>query len=213
MPPPEPRVPIYNTKGDLLCGATKRSSGEKKERCRRPAGWGTDHLGYETCKLHGGSTPNMGKKAANVQADELVDKVRRELLVDTDALPVTDPFAKLQQIAGGLASALDNITNQVNELASVESTSYGPNGGSTDSIAVKVALWERITKMLSGLLVDMAKLGIADRQARLNEQQGMLVVQLLQGIFADLQLSAAQQALIPDVVPRHLRMISGELEK
>lgn len=36
------------------CGATAKSTGKP---CKRPAGWGTDHVGFGRCKLHGGATP------------------------------------------------------------------------------------------------------------------------------------------------------------
>ncbi len=35
------------------CGARNRSGGN----CAQPAGWGTDHVGFGKCKLHGGATP------------------------------------------------------------------------------------------------------------------------------------------------------------
>src|SRR5215208_1617092 len=38
------------TKGET-CGANR---GEGRPRCRMPAGWGTDHVGYGQCKYHGG---------------------------------------------------------------------------------------------------------------------------------------------------------------
>lgn len=40
-----------------LCGARKRQPRHLGERCARPAGWGTTHLGFGRCKLHGGATP------------------------------------------------------------------------------------------------------------------------------------------------------------
>ena len=39
------------------CGARKRQPRCPCERCARPAGWGTQHLGFGRCKLHGGATP------------------------------------------------------------------------------------------------------------------------------------------------------------
>jgi hypothetical protein len=50
-----------------LCGAQRRSGGT----CRKPAGSGTNHLGYGACKLHGGCTP-----AANTYATALAEPDR-----------------------------------------------------------------------------------------------------------------------------------------
>lgn len=48
-----------------LCGQKLRNRTDGK-RCAKPAGWGTDHLGSGSCKLHGGSsvTPNIGNQHA-----------------------------------------------------------------------------------------------------------------------------------------------------
>ena len=53
------------------CGAKKRDG--SGDPCRRPAGWGTDHLGFGTCKLHGGSTPNAGRHAITLEAARQVE--------------------------------------------------------------------------------------------------------------------------------------------
>lgn len=37
-----------------VCGATTRAG----HPCQRPAGWGTDHVGFKRCKLHGGTAPS-----------------------------------------------------------------------------------------------------------------------------------------------------------
>ena len=45
-----------------MCGARLRGS-RKGGECRRPAGWGTDHVGYGRCRLHGGTSPSLRLKA------------------------------------------------------------------------------------------------------------------------------------------------------
>ncbi len=49
-----------------LCGI-KRLKGEQRP-CRKPAGWGTDHVGFGSCKLHGGATPSHTKHAERERA-------------------------------------------------------------------------------------------------------------------------------------------------
>lgn len=49
-----------------ICGATKRQG--DKSPCRRPAGAGTDHPGFGSCKLHAGSTPGGVKHAERERA-------------------------------------------------------------------------------------------------------------------------------------------------
>jgi hypothetical protein len=53
-----------------LCDAEKRSGGT----CRRPAGWGTPHVGTGRCKLHGGCTPTHVEAANVLQARAAAQK-------------------------------------------------------------------------------------------------------------------------------------------
>lgn len=46
-----------------VCGGKKHSDGTP---CQRPAGWGTDHVGFGKCKLHMGGVPAV-KAAAEKQ--------------------------------------------------------------------------------------------------------------------------------------------------
>jgi hypothetical protein len=55
-----------------LCGA----KGRQGTPCRRPAGWGTDHAGFGTCKFHTGSTRTQAKHA------EKLERTLREQLAD-----------------------------------------------------------------------------------------------------------------------------------
>lgn len=51
--------------------------------------------------------------------------------------------------------------------------------------------------------------GIEERKVRLAESQGALVAEAIRGILGELGLTAKQQQLIADVVPRHLRLLTG----
>lgn len=65
-----------------LCGATKRQG--DKSPCRRPAGSGTDHPGFGSCKLHGGSLPGPSKHAAKLRAawqQRILDEIDPSLSV------------------------------------------------------------------------------------------------------------------------------------
>lgn len=53
------------------------------------------------------------------------------------------------------------------------------------------------------------KAGIDERLVRVAEQQGSLVAQAIRAILGDLNLSPEQQAMVPTIVPRHLRALSG----
>jgi hypothetical protein len=48
----------------LTCGGRTRRGTE----CGREPGWGTDHVGFGRCKLHGGCTPNGKAQGARLMA-------------------------------------------------------------------------------------------------------------------------------------------------
>jgi hypothetical protein len=75
-----------------LCGAKTRSDGV----CKRPAGSGTDHIGFGTCRHHAGSTPSGRQAAARQQALEELHSVGE--------LDDVDPVEALQ-VAVNLAHA------------------------------------------------------------------------------------------------------------
>jgi hypothetical protein len=52
--------PARRYEPERRCGARTRQGG----RCKRPAGAGTDHVGWGACKLHAGSTPS-GRRGAH----------------------------------------------------------------------------------------------------------------------------------------------------
>lgn len=53
------------------CGARNRRGGE----CRLPAGFGTDHVGYGTCRFHGGSTKAHVVHAKKLRAIAVAEKL------------------------------------------------------------------------------------------------------------------------------------------
>src|SRR4051812_1432949 len=96
-------------------------------RCQKPAGWGTDHVGWGLCRLHGGSTrtarvaahrqavlaemPTMGGELDIAAIDALQFCVRREAgrcaflrtmveAIDPDgAQQLSDPGSEVAQLA------------------------------------------------------------------------------------------------------------------
>lgn len=51
--------------------------------------------------------------------------------------------------------------------------------------------------------------GLAERQVRLAERQGEIIVQVLRAVFDDLGLTDEQREVAPDAIRRHLRLITG----
>lgn len=49
-----------------MCGAKRRG---RDEMCKRPAGWGTKHVGIGACKLHGGAAPSSNVAGQRLQLE------------------------------------------------------------------------------------------------------------------------------------------------
>jgi len=58
----------------VIDGTKDRCGGERPQGdlCRHVAGWGTDHVGFGECRLHGGSTP-AGRRRAEEELQEQMD--------------------------------------------------------------------------------------------------------------------------------------------
>lgn len=104
------------------CGATLKSG---PGTCGHVAGWGTDHLGYGNCKLHGGAT-QTGKKHAKQLRQDAWDRI----------LSLTDPaLSRLAQLIDGaesdtvrLAAARD-VLDRAGLGAKHVHEHTGPDGG------------------------------------------------------------------------------------
>lgn len=197
----------YNQNGAPICGA-KTKSNTKYEFCHRPAGWGTDHLGMGKCKFHFGASPGHMKGALIDKAADLVNEVRRELLITEDAGPVTDPVSELQRLAGQVRSMLDSITDRLNEFG--ELTHHAGIAG--EQLRPEYMAWEKLAAKYGDLLAKMASLGIAERKVRIEEAQAVLIFEMLQNMGGDdqLALTDAQRAAWPQVAERWLMWADGK---
>jgi hypothetical protein len=176
------------------CGAKKKQS---EGNCARPAGWGTDHPGTGQCKLHGGCMPNNRASAMNEQA--------RQLLHRHDATPVADPLEALQRLAGRALALEETIGHLVNNLTSIRYESGGES--SSEQLRAEVAVLERAMDRCGRLLVDIAKLNIEERMAKVTEKQAKMAMDALAAALGDMGLSTEQQREARQRVAGYLRLV------
>lgn len=175
------------------CGA-KKHQGEGT--CKRPAGWGTDHAGTGPCKLHGGATRNHRVAAIRPMAEKALYRY--------DAGPVENPLTALQALAGRALALEQAIGDIVNDLTSIR---YGSDAGG-EQLRSEVAVLERAMDRAGRLLVDIAKLNIEDRLAKVTEAQTAMVADALAAVLGEMGLSPEQQRDARSRVGRHLRAVS-----
>ena len=173
------------------CGGTNRQG----LPCGNPAGKGTDHLGSGNCKNHGGCTP-AGRTHA------LTEQVER-LLYKHDAPPVANPLEALQLLAGRALALEQMIGEKVNELRSIR---YETETGG-EQLRSEVAVLERAMDRCGRLLVDIAKLNIEERLARVTEIQVAMVQEALRAQLAETSLAQADQRDVITGVGRRLRAV------
>lgn len=166
--------------GRPKCGATTRAGG----RCGRPAGWGTDHPGVGTCKLHLGATPNHERAAQREQARQAVE---------AHGLPRdVDPNTALLEELCRTAGCVDFL---------VAAGATGPDHEWRD-----VLMEER--KHFTAVARDCVRAKIDERMMTLAEREGARIAQLLEAILTELGLWNKPGVL--KVVRKHLtRLASG----
>lgn len=184
-------------KGSDICGAKrtgKSSSGPGI--CCKPAGWGTDHVGYGACRLHAGDTPQHNKHAVML-------KLMEEASFLGDPIDVSPDEALLQEVhrTAGHVHYL-NALIQFNDA--LDESVY----------PLKTLMeWYHAER---GHLVQVSKAclqaGIAERHLQLAEEQGKLLAMVLQAFVRDpeLALTPEQRVLAPTVIRRHLTSIPAQ---
>jgi hypothetical protein len=201
------------------CRATNR----RGERCRRAAA-----RGAVVCASHGAKAPQVKAKAAErVARAEIAQAVRtfglnRAGVSEEEALRqelgrTLGHIAWLEVLVANLEPA-DLFWGRVAEQTGRESGS-GTGGDTTRDhamirrearVSVPLAHLLEERKHLKSLAVEMVRLGLQEREVRIEEQQGHLWASVMRAVLGDeaLGLSAAQLEVAPEIVSRHLRLLA-----
>lgn len=187
-----------------LCSARSKSTGE---RCRR-----APIRGATVCYVHGGMAPQVRDAARRrLEAQEVEREIRNAIAYEAHE-GVADPLEVLSQLAAQALATERALAARVNDLAADDRLRYKAPGSGTEQLRAEVSLWERWHQQAAKLVELLARHDFVERQSRISEIQGRMVVQALRAIFDRLDLTPAQQELLPTVVPEELRKI-GELEQ
>lgn len=181
-----------------VCGAKKNKG---VNTCSLPAGFGTDHLGFGPCKHHMGSTATGRKSAAIERGEELMVFYGKPL--DTD--PIQALLDEVRTTAGHKAWLAAEIAKVDVKLVSEK--------GRVEGLPAEVEGLLRLYQWERDHLVKTAKTcldaGINQRLLEIAEHQGAKLADAVDTILAGLQLTAAQMALVPQIVPNVLRGLVG----
>lgn len=178
------------------CRVPKRNKGSSGEGlCMQDAGWGTAHVGYGPCKLHGGNLPPVTQHYILIMEKEHMATFGDPIEID----PHTAVLQTVHRTAGHVAW----LHSKIQELADVE-------GDMTlqqyTAMGIKASVWvemyERERMMLLRASKAAVDMGVSERQVQLAEEQGHMIAMVLQR-FLDSQvlaLTPAQRAVAPKVI-------------
>ncbi len=133
--------------------------------------------GSTVCRSHGGAAPRV-KAAAAVRVAE--EKVRKTLGRLTST-PVENPLEELSDLAGKAKAWMATCEEHMAEL---ERLRYSTEGG--EHIRGEVVLFERAVEQCRKILVDVARLDIDERLARIVQRQAPQVIQYGDGVLTRL---------------------------
>lgn len=149
-------------------------------QCRRNA-----LPGMAVCRIHGGASPNAKAGA-----------LRRLALAE--AFEKGDRRPAWQILADALHAADTLMLDARMKLQDGEPITVAQLDRFTESLERA----QRFAKMFLDA-------GVDERQTRIAESQATMLVGVIRAVLDELDLSAAQRALVGEIVPRHLRAITA----
>lgn len=148
--------------------------------------------GLEVCHQHGGGTraaKEAGqRKETERKADETIAKLWPGLAGQT---PVKDPVDLLARTAAALEAMTETVGDRINE----NSTSIAA-GKDMTQLRAEIVLLDRLLDKLLKASDAMARLGIAERQVRVEEEQAAIVTTAFRAAIAVVQLLPADRDLM-----------------
>lgn len=189
MTKPKPLV------GDGRCTAmskTKPTVNGLPQRCGQRA-----LPGMNVCHFHGGKAPNS-IRAAN---ERIAEAEAQNWLGAIEVPPMEDPLQALMDLAAEVWAAKEFFK------AKIESLRYEHHAG--EQLRAEVALYERALDRCMKVLGEITRLGIAERRARIQEAQAVLILRAFERVLDALELSPEQRVTATQVVPRELRALSA----
>lgn len=169
-----------------ICAADKGGG----ELCQNPAGYGTNHPGIGRCKWHYGSTPSHEHAANKIKIRQIAEEAAQRRGLPPGTVDPAQVLSEELNRAYGIVLAIEEITD-LNSATWPE--------------------WQKVWMEERKHAVTLAKLmidsGIAERLTRVQEVQVIQLAMAMRQVLDGLQLTAEQQALARDLVPKVLKAI------
>ncbi len=159
--------------------------------------------GATVCRTHGGAIGRVKAAAGRRYAEQQIDeRVRGTLakLLDTGAM-IEDPLTELSKLATEAVLWKDIMAQQVAELGEYRYE----DGRGAEQLRSEIALFERALDRCNSILVGIAKLGIDERLAAIQEKQVERILAAIDAALRFVNVTADQLEPAREVAARHLR--------
>ena len=189
-------VPL-NKEGKPICGAVKRNGA----LCHQQAGYGTDHLGFGTCKFHAGSMPAGAAMAARQEALAYIEQKRLLGEIAEDA----DPDEVMMQEVARSQAAVEYFDEVVKEM--VQEEDHDPAGARFQKV---VWHWNEQRRLLANVSRLVVQAGIAKRTVEIQELQASAVLAAILGVISspELNLDPERQDISRRMIAMKLRELT-----
>lgn len=143
--------------------------------------------GLEVCQYHGGAHPAAREMGERVMQDRIQRLEMRKLMEEHGITEeeAFNPLLQLQKLVVETVRIKDFFLKQMSEL---EDITYDDRLG-IEQVRQAVQLYERAADRTGRLLVDMARLDIDGRLAKISERQGDIIATILQKVLGRLDLA------------------------
>lgn len=200
--------PVVSERPDKYCGARKRqpSADGSYGNCTRPAGWGTDHVGEGSCKLHGGSTRSGKKKAQKSAAKKARDTFGLPKEIDP-AQALLEEVWRTQGHVVWLGEVVRQLRKKDIAWGITKVKTGGEDRGTTQEAKINayVALYQDERKHLVRVTSEAVKAGVEEKRLTLETHRAEMVVAMLSTIFDALELNDEQASKLETLVPEALK--------
>ena len=155
--------------------------------CMRPAGAGTDHLGYKTCKTHLGNVKTMVRSAQREIVAQEFKKTLAERIGDADL--IAEPEVVMAKLAAMAGAYLEVLTEQ---MAFIEGQMVTTDISGVERSRAIMEAWERAHTLVRDTVAFMMKHGLKERLVQLEEHQAYTLARAVLEILNNPQLELTE---------------------
>jgi hypothetical protein len=148
-------------------------------------------VGLEVCRFHGGANP-AAIEAGRQRVAEADARTYVERKLGAAGSPVTDPIATLCGLAGRAVAFMEALGSKVD---------------AGDPQLAEIVVYGRSIKDAAGVVEAIIRMGIAERLAKVEEEQTAAIVKFIDGVLTDLGHNPRAPE-VAGVVARRLELVS-----